>query len=71
MVFITHSLTEAVYLADDVLVMSARPGRIIDRIPVTLPRPRTYEMMATDTFGRLRDRIWQQIRKTSQPGLEG
>src|SRR5450631_2382703 len=62
-VFVTHSLTEAVYLADEVLVMSARPGRIIDRIPVTLPRPRTYEMMATDTFGRLRDRIWQQIRK--------
>jgi NitT/TauT family transport system ATP-binding protein len=68
-VFVTHSLTEAVYLADEVLVMSARPGRIVDRIPVALPRPRTYEMMATDTFGRLRDRIWQQIRKTSQPGL--
>jgi NitT/TauT family transport system ATP-binding protein len=62
-VFITHSLTEAVYLADEVLVMSPRPGRIIDHIEVNLPRPRTYEMMATDTFGRLRDRIWQQIRK--------
>ncbi len=60
--FVTHSLTEAVYLADEVLVMSARPGRIIDRIAITLPRPRTYEMMATDTFGRFRDRIWQQIR---------
>ena len=63
MVFITHSLTEAVYLADEVLVMSARPGRIIDRIAIDLPRPRTYEMMATDTFGKLRERIWQQIRK--------
>jgi NitT/TauT family transport system ATP-binding protein len=62
-VFITHSLTEAVYLADEVLVMSARPGRIIDRIAIDLPRPRTYEMMATDVFGRLRDRIWRQIRK--------
>jgi len=67
-VFVTHSLTEAVYLADEVLVMSARPGRIIDRIPVTLPRPRTYEMMATDVFGRLRDRIWQQIRQTDTKG---
>jgi NitT/TauT family transport system ATP-binding protein len=64
-VFVTHSLTEAVYLADEVLVMSARPGRIIDRIPITLPRPRNYEMMATDVFGRLRDRIWQQIRKSA------
>jgi NitT/TauT family transport system ATP-binding protein len=62
-VFVTHSLTEAVYLADEVLVMSARPGRIIDRIAITLARPRTYEMMATDVFGRLRERIWQQIRK--------
>lgn len=61
-VFVTHSLTEAVYLADEVLVMSARPGRIIDRIQINLARPRTYEMMATDVFGRLRDRIWQQIR---------
>ena len=64
-VFITHSLTEAIYLADEVLVMSARPGRIIDHLEVDLPRPRTYEMMATDTFGRLRDRIWQQIRKST------
>jgi NitT/TauT family transport system ATP-binding protein len=64
-VFVTHSLTEAVYLADEVLVMSARPGRIIDRIPIELARPRNYEMMATDVFGRLRDRIWQQIRKAS------
>ena len=61
--FVTHSLTEAVYLADEVLVMSARPGRIIDRIAVSLPRPRTYEMMGTETFAKLRDRIWQQIRK--------
>ncbi|TDR90427.1 ABC transporter ATP-binding protein [Enterovirga rhinocerotis] len=61
-VFVTHSLTEAVYLADEVMVMSARPGRIIDRIKVDLPRPRTYEMLGGEIFGRLRDRIWRQIR---------
>jgi len=64
-VFVTHSLTEAVYLADEVLVMSPRPGRIIDRIEVALARPRTYEMMASDAFGRLRDRIWRQIRSAA------
>jgi NitT/TauT family transport system ATP-binding protein len=62
-VFVTHSLTEAVYLADEVLVMSARPGRIVDRITVPLARPRSYEMMGTEVFAKLRDRIWQQIRK--------
>ena len=61
-VFVTHSLTEAVYLADEVLVMSARPGRIIDRIAVDLPRPRSYETMSTPEFTLLRDRIWRHIR---------
>src|SRR5438270_1032411 len=64
-VFVTHSLTEAVYLADEVIVMSARPGRIIDRLQVPLPRPRTYDMLSGDAFGRLRDRIWRHIRKTA------
>ena len=64
-VFVTHSLTEAVYLADEVLVMSARPGRIIDHLQVTLPRPRTYDMLSGDTFGSLRERIWRHIRKSA------
>jgi len=61
-VFVTHSLTEAAYLADEIIVMSARPGRIIDRIEVDLPRPRTYAMMATSRFAELRERIWSQIK---------
>ena len=64
-VFVTHSLTEAVYLADEVIVMSARPGRIVDRLEVSLPRPRTFEMLSGDTFGSLRDRIWRHIRKSA------
>jgi NitT/TauT family transport system ATP-binding protein len=61
-VFVTHSLTEAVYLADEVLVMSARPGRIIDRIAVDLPRPRSYATLSAPGFTHLRDRIWHHIR---------
>ena len=66
-VFVTHSLTEAVYLCDKVLVMSARPGRILKEIAITLPRPRTYELMATETFGRLRAEIWELIRGKDRP----
>jgi NitT/TauT family transport system ATP-binding protein len=64
-VFVTHSLTEAVYLADEVIVMSPRPGRIVDRLEVSLPRPRTFEMLSGDVFGSLRDRIWRHIRKSA------
>jgi NitT/TauT family transport system ATP-binding protein len=60
-VFITHGLTEAIYLADEVLVMAARPGRIIERFAVPLPRPRLIEMIGTQEFGRLRNSIWQLI----------
>ena len=63
-VFVTHSLTEAVFLCDKVLVMSARPGQILKEIDITLPRPRNYEMMATETFGQLRAEIWELIRET-------
>ena len=59
------ALTEAVYLADEVLVMSARPGRIVDHLQVSLPRPRTYDMLSGDNFGTLRERIWRHIRKSA------
>jgi NitT/TauT family transport system ATP-binding protein len=49
--FITHSIPEAVYLADRVVVMTPRPGRIADLLSVTLPRPRPLDVMNTPEFG--------------------
>ena len=60
-IFVTHNLTEAVFLSDQVVVLGTRPATVLDRVAVDLPRPRTYDAMATETFGRLRDRIWRQI----------
>jgi NitT/TauT family transport system ATP-binding protein len=59
--FVTHSLVEAVYLADEVLVMAARPGRMIERILVDLPRPRSIDMVGSQALGALRNRIWHLI----------
>lgn len=63
LVFVTHSLSEAVYLADEIVVMSARPGKIVERVKIPLPRPRTMEMMSTEIFAKLRGHIWQLIRE--------
>ena len=55
--FITHSTAEACYLADRVLVMTARPGRIRDDVRIDLPRPRTLDVMNTEAFGAYVRRI--------------
>jgi NitT/TauT family transport system ATP-binding protein len=59
--FITHSLTEAIYLSDVVLVMSPRPGRILDTIAINFPRPRELDIIGNEAFGRIRNRIWHLI----------
>jgi NitT/TauT family transport system ATP-binding protein len=56
-VFITHSIPEAVFLGDRVVVMSPRPGRVSAILDVDIPRPRSIKTLATPTFGSTCDRI--------------
>ena len=56
-VFVTHSTSEAVFLADRVMVMTPRPGRIGDMLTIDLPRPRTLDVMTTEAFGTYVRRI--------------
>ena len=60
-ILVTHSLTEAIFLSDQVLVMGTRPGRILERIDIDLPRPRTDDMIGSALFGALRNRLWHLI----------
>ena len=59
--FITHDVDEALFLADRVLVMSPRPGRIVDDLSVDLPRPRTLETLTDEGFTTLKRRVLHQL----------
>ncbi len=63
-VYITHSIDEALVLGDRVLVMTARPGRIKAEVNIDLPRPRSvYELKATPAFGALVAKVWEPLRQ--------
>jgi NitT/TauT family transport system ATP-binding protein len=70
LVFVTHSLTEAVYLADEVIVMSGRPGKIVDRLQIDLERPRHLDMISSPKFSEYRERIWEQIQAAAVPSTD-
>ena len=59
--FITHDVDEAVYLANRVVVMAARPGRLKEIIPVDLPYPRTEEIRLSPEFTAIRNRVWHAV----------
>ncbi len=61
-ILVTHSIEEAILLADKIIVMTARPGRVCDRIDVTLPRPRSLATTHQPEYAVLFDRIYGMLR---------
>ena len=68
--FVTHDVDEAIFLADRVLVMSAAPGRIIEDVTIPLARPRHADMTVTDEFTALKRHFLQAIRAESLKAFE-
>jgi ABC-type nitrate/sulfonate/bicarbonate transport system ATPase subunit len=62
-VLVTHDVEEAIYLADRVHVMSARPARIERTLEIDLPRPRTLDMTASARFGELKGELLEPLRE--------
>jgi NitT/TauT family transport system ATP-binding protein len=66
---ITHNITEAVQLADRILVMTYRPGTVKRIVDIDLPRPRSSEIVGSDAFGRYVAQIWSDLREEASRGL--
>ncbi|CAN5696303.1 ABC transporter ATP-binding protein [soil metagenome] len=63
--FVTHDIDEAVFLSDRVLLMTARPGRIKQDVPIELPRPRTFDLLSTTAFLDYKSRLLASVREES------
>lgn len=63
MLFITHDIIEAIYLADRVVVFTARPGRVREIIPIDLPRPRDLTVKRSDAFQAYAERVWSLLEQ--------
>jgi NitT/TauT family transport system ATP-binding protein len=68
-VFVTHSIPEAVFLSTRVVVMSPRPGRVTDLVPIDLPRRRSVETREIPRYFELVTRVRESLRREEPPGV--
>jgi NitT/TauT family transport system ATP-binding protein len=68
-VYVTHNIHEAVWMADRVAVLSRRPGRVLEIVPVELKRPRTEGMQGEPAFVHAVERIWSLIKSQAREAL--
>jgi NitT/TauT family transport system ATP-binding protein len=66
MVFVTHSIEEAVLMGDRVVVLHGRPSSVQEVIDVELPRPRTRETLATPRFAEVREHVWSELQQEAR-----
>ena len=72
MLFVTHSIDEAIYLGDRILLMTPRPGRIREILSVEIPRPRDISRVRADAQAvRLRGYIWEQLKQDAEQNTGG
>jgi NitT/TauT family transport system ATP-binding protein len=61
-VFVTHDVDEAIFLADEILIMSARPGTIVEKLKIPFERPRSLDIKQTEKFHELQSLILQRLK---------
>lgn len=72
MLFVTHSIDEAIYLGDRILLMTPRPGRVREILTVEIPRPRDITRVKSDSRAvELRAYIWNQLKCDADPNIRG
>ena len=70
MIFVTHSIDEAIYLGDRILLMTPRPGKIREILPIQIPRPRDISQVRSDSRSlELRTYIWKELKRDAEQNI--